>query len=66
MCILSHKVKRVRGIWQLSGPARSFSSDAIIALTKWESSKRGEGRLPDGVFSDCTLVEKYFCSCSKR
>ncbi len=57
MCILSHQVKRVEGNWQLSGPARSFSCDAINALTKWGSSRRGKVRLPDGVFSDCVRAK---------
>jgi hypothetical protein len=35
MCILSYKVKRGGGIWQLSSLSHVCSSDAIAALTKW-------------------------------
>jgi hypothetical protein len=39
ICILSHQVKPVEGIWQLSSRAPKFCSEAINAVTNRRDSK---------------------------
>jgi hypothetical protein len=43
MCILSYKVKRAGGIWQLSSLSRSYFLGAITALTKWRKFRERGG-----------------------